>query len=80
MISIDWAAFGVVLGISFVAAVGIAVFFAVGIRLLSTGSPDDGQLVHAARPPLATVGAGLCFAVCVATVLFGLWLVIPQFH
>jgi hypothetical protein len=80
MISIDWGAFGVVLGVSLVAAVGIAVFFAAGIRLLATGSPDDGQIVHSARPPIATFGAGVCFAICIATVLFGLWLIIPQFH
>lgn len=85
MISIDWAAFAVVLGVSLVAAVGIAVFYSTGLRLLGIGSPSAGEdaesdLVAGARPAIATIGAGLCFAVCIAAVLFGIWLIVPQFH
>jgi hypothetical protein len=32
------------------------------------------------RPPLATAGAVVCFAVGVAAVLYGIWLIVPQFH
>ena len=32
------------------------------------------------RPLPATAGAFVCFAVGVAAVLFGLWLIVPQFH
>ena len=28
----------------------------------------------------ARVGAYACFAVCIAAVLFGLWVIVPQFH
>jgi hypothetical protein len=78
MITIDWAAFGIVLGVAFVAAVGIAVFYALSLRLLAVGSPDDGAIEHGRRPLGATLGAAVCLAICVATVLFGLWLIIPQ--
>lgn len=41
----------------------------------------DGELpLQHARPTWASLGAYLCFAIDVAAVLFGLWLIIPQFH
>jgi hypothetical protein len=41
----------------------------------------DGELpLQHARPTWASLGAYLCFAIDVAVVLFGLWLIIPQFH
>jgi hypothetical protein len=30
--------------------------------------------------PVDTAVAGLCFAACVAAILYGLYLIIPQFH
>ncbi|RFA10324.1 hypothetical protein B7R54_14725 [Subtercola boreus] len=87
MISIDWGAFALVFGISFAAAVGIVVFYALGLRLLSAGSPDDtgddGAVVsgtRGARPLAATVGGYACLAIGVAAVLYSLYLIIPQFH
>ena len=71
---IDWGAFGLVLVAALVASVLVVTVFSVGIRLLSTGESIQS------RSPLATAGAFACFAICVAAVLYGLYLVIPQFH
>ena len=86
-LGIDWAAFGTVFVVAFVAAVVIVSFYAVGLRLLAVGSTDDtgadGSIVSTARgerPLGATVGAFACLAVCVAAVLYSLYLIIPQFH
>lgn len=87
-LQIDWAAFGLVFGVALLAGVGLAGFFSLGLRLLAIGSADDpaADAKHDAvaysdeRPPIATLGALLCFAVCVAGVLYGLYLIIPQFH
>jgi protein-S-isoprenylcysteine O-methyltransferase Ste14 len=88
--TIDWAAIGEVFGVGFVAAVGIVVVYTVGLRLLGVGQPQDAQgetttyAEEAPRsghtPPAALAGAGLCFAVGAAAVLYGIWLTIPQFH
>jgi hypothetical protein len=86
-LGVDWGAFAIVLVVAFVAAVAIVSFFAVGLRLLAAGSDDDtgadGSIVSTAkgaRPLGATVGAFACLAVCAAAVLYGLYLIIPQFH
>jgi len=87
---IDFGAIGTVAGVGFVAAVGVVLLYTLGLRLLGTGQPVDAGGDHTeyadetARsghtPPLAIAGAGLCFAVCVAAVLYGIWMTIPQFH
>lgn len=88
MISIDWGAFALVFGISFAAAVVIVVFYALGLRLLAVGSPDDtgdggavtSSAARGARPLAATLGGFVCLAIGVAAVLYSLYLIIPQFH
>lgn len=87
---IDFGAIGTVAGVGFVAAVGVVLVYTLGLRLLGTGQPTDAGGDHTqyaqgtARsghtPPLALAGAVLCFAVCIAAVLTGIWLTIPQFH
>ena len=86
-LGVDWGAFVVVFVVAFVAAVVIVAFYAIGLRLLAVGSPDDtgddGAVVSSARgrrPVAATIGGFLCLAVGVAAVLYGLYLIIPQFH
>jgi hypothetical protein len=74
MIDIDWGAFGLVLVAALVASVVIVVFYSVALRLLSTG--ED----RAHRPAPATIAAIGCIAICVAAVLYGIYLVIPLFH
>ncbi|MCC8908896.1 MULTISPECIES: hypothetical protein [unclassified Curtobacterium] len=87
---IDFTSIGTVAGVGFVAAVGVVLLYTLGLRLLGTGQPVDAGGEHTQyaqetprsghTPPLALAGAGLCFAVCIAAVLFGIWMTIPQFH
>lgn len=86
-LGVDWGAFVLVFVISFAAAVIVVVFYALGLRLLATGSPDDtgkdGTVVsgsRGARPATATVGGYACIGMGVAAVLYSLYLIIPQFH
>jgi hypothetical protein len=87
---IDFTAIATVAGVGFVAAVGVVLSYTLGLRLLGVGQPADvgGEATQysdetprtGTTPPIALAGAGLCFAVCVAAVLFGIWMTIPQFH
>jgi hypothetical protein len=88
--TIDWGSIAEVFFVGFVAAVGLVVVYTLGLRLLGTGQPADaaGERTQYSEetprsgttPPAALTGAGLCFAVGAAAVLFGIWLTIPQFH
>jgi len=73
-LGVDWGAFVVVFLVAFAASILVVGSYAVGLRLLSTGTSVKE------RPLPATAGAFVCFAVGVAAVLFGLWLIVPQFH
>lgn len=66
---INWDAFGLVFVVALVATVVIAGSYSMGLRLLAAGGSVG-----------ARSAAVLCFAIGVAAVLFGLWLVVPQFH
>ena len=87
---IDFGAIGTVAGVGFVAAVGVVLVYTLGLRLLGTGQPVDagGESTQYSEetprsghtPPAALAGAVMCFAVCIAAVLTGIWLTIPQFH
>ncbi|CAD5989796.1 hypothetical protein [Agreia sp. COWG] len=86
-LGVDWGAFAIVFIVAFAASVLIVCCYALALRLLATGSVDDtgadGSIVSGARgerPIGATVGGFACLAVCVAAVLYGLYLIIPQFH
>ncbi|HET6298121.1 MAG TPA: hypothetical protein VFG33_32390 [Kribbella sp.] len=75
---IDWGALGQVAVASLVFGVGIAVLFAVAVSALSRRAVavDEKRTVSV----VDTAVAGACFAACVAAVLYGLYLIIPQFH
>ncbi|WP_375388305.1 hypothetical protein [uncultured Amnibacterium sp.] len=68
---IDWTALLVVAGVVLLATVLLTTCYSGGVRLLETAG---------ATSAVARVGAYACFAVCVAAVLFGLWVIVPQFH
>ena len=72
-ISIDWGALGQVALASLIFGVGVVTIFSFGITALSRR--DDGNAVTA-----NTAIAAACFVVCAAAVLYGLYLIIPQFH
>ncbi|MFC0681660.1 hypothetical protein ACFFGH_27840 [Lysobacter korlensis] len=61
---IDWAAFAIVALASVPAACVVVTLFAVGVRLRVAG--------HWAQY--------LCFALCGAAVLFGIYLIVPALH
>lgn len=46
----------------------------------ASASASAGASARRSRPLAATVAGGLCFAVGTAAVLFGLWMIVPQFH
>jgi predicted cation transporter len=71
-LGVDWGAFVVVLLVALVATVVIVISYATGLRLLAVGGER--------RPAAASFAAYACFAVGVAAVLYGIWLLIPQFH
>ncbi len=72
-ITIDWGALGQVALASLVFGVGIVTIFSFGITALSRREEGGSATV-------TTAIAGACFVVCVAAVLYGLYLIIPQFH
>lgn len=79
-LGVDWGAFAVVSLVAFAATVVIVVSYALGLRLLAVGAPLDGDEGAVHRPAVATAGAAVCFAIGVAAVLYGIWLIVPQFH
>ena len=84
-LGVDWGSFVVVFLVALVATAVVVISYAVALRLLAVGAPLDVQGGAASRrsvrrPVAATVGAIVCLAVGVAAVLYGIWLIIPQFH
>lgn len=90
-LGVDWGSFVVVFLVALAATVVIVCFYALALRLLALGAPLDGSDERATaaggarsiafhRPPLATAAAVVCIAICIAAVLYGIWLIIPQFH
>jgi hypothetical protein len=92
-LGVDWGAFVVVFVVALAATAVIVTAFALGIRLFAAGATepagvgvDAGAGAGAAASPAAprslpaTVGGAACFAVGVAAVLYGLWMIVPQFH
>jgi NADH:ubiquinone oxidoreductase subunit 6 (subunit J) len=74
---IDWSALGQVAVVSLVFGVGLVVLFSVGMAALSRRAVA-GEKNNSA--PIDTAVAGVCFTACVAAVVYGLYLLIPQFH
>jgi hypothetical protein len=71
VIVIDWSKFAIVAGVVLGATILLTLVYSGGVRLLETAGASNA---------VARVGAYVCFALCAATVLFGLWVIIPQFH
>ncbi|MEO7146771.1 MAG: hypothetical protein ABIW81_05385 [Terrimesophilobacter sp.] len=75
---IAWAEFGIVAVASLVGACVLVTFASVGIRLV-----ESRERTRAARPAaghLYGAGALAAFAVCAATVVFGIYLIVPAFN
>ena len=74
---IDWTALVLVAGVSITMTVAFVVLLAFGIRLVSAANVPG----HSARAGRADQTAGyLLLGLAGALVLFGLYLIVPQFH
>ena len=75
---IDWSALGAVALVSLLFGVGLVVVFSLGVGAMSRRAVAIEEKKQPS--PVDTGVAALCFAACVAAVLYGLYLIIPQFH
>jgi hypothetical protein len=75
--NIDWAALGTVAVVSIVSSVIFTILLASGIRLVSTAKIKSNQ----GSSSTATVSLGyVLLGLAGLLVLFGIYLIIPQFH
>ncbi|GGU88371.1 hypothetical protein ABZ926_33455 [Streptomyces litmocidini] len=70
---IDWAALGSVFGVSLGATVALVALFTLGVIGLSKQERAAAQGGSAA---LARTGAYACFALCLAAVAYGIYLIV----
>jgi len=75
---INWSGLGEVALVSLLFGVGLAVVFAFGVTAMARRATAIDEKRPAAM--VDTAVASLCFAACLAAVLYGLYLIIPQFH
>ncbi|MEU8671090.1 hypothetical protein OG333_07310 [Streptomyces anulatus] len=73
---IDWAALASVFGVSLVVTVALVGLFTVGIVALSKQSATAGSSASGGSAALARTGAYACFALCVAAVSYGIYLIV----
>ncbi len=74
---IDWASLGLVAVTTVVAAIAIVGVFSLGVLALTSGARADG---NGAPRTAARLGGYLCLGASALMVLYGLYLIIPQFH
>lgn len=73
---IDWAALASVFGVSLVVTVALVGLFTLGIVALSKQSATAGSGASGGSVALARTGAYACFALCVAAVSYGIYLIV----
>jgi hypothetical protein len=74
---IDWAALGLVTVVSIVSSVFFTILLATGIRLVSVAKIKSNE---GGSGTAAMSAAYLMLATAALLVLFGLYLIVPQFH
>lgn len=74
LFGVDWGSFVLVFVVALAASVLVVAAYSLGLRLLAAGGD------RMSRPPAATAGAYACIALAGAAVLYGIYLIIPQFH
>ena len=80
--NIDWASLVLVAITTVVAAVAIVGIFSLGVSALTSGGQHEsgGSLVQHPPSAAAKISGYACVAISVALVLYGLYLIVPQFH
>jgi hypothetical protein len=78
-ITIDWADLAKVAEVSAAFGVGIVAVFALGV-LATTRAAAARAAQRTPQRVTSFAIAGTAFALCTAAVLYGLYLLIPQFH
>ncbi|MGW1256512.1 hypothetical protein ACWD5Q_15405 [Streptomyces sp. NPDC002513] len=75
---LDWTALGVVTAVSVGVTVAVVVVFALGV--LGLAQAEHTRERDGGGHTLAIAQAGLCFLACAAVVVYGIYLIVPQFH
>lgn len=81
--NIDWISLVKVALVSLVFGVGVVSVYSAGVRSLAAArraAPDGAGLDGSSAARSRLLLAGVCFFACILTVLYGLYLLIPQFH
>ncbi|MEU3652410.1 hypothetical protein AB0E67_06080 [Streptomyces sp. NPDC032161] len=73
---IDWAALGSVFGVSLVVTVALVGVFTLGIVGLAKQPEAAARGGSGGSRELARAGAYVCFALCVAAVAYGIYLIV----
>ncbi|WP_207945240.1 hypothetical protein [Actinomadura rubrisoli] len=74
---IKWGSLGQVFVVGLGATVAVVVIFALGVLAVSARQAAQERGRSATVPAAA---AALCFAACAAIVVYGIYLIVPQFH
>ncbi len=80
--NIDWASLVLVAITTVVAAVAIVGIFSLGVTALTSGGnrQSGGSAVTSPPSPAAKIAGYACVGISGLLVLYGLYLIIPQFH
>jgi hypothetical protein len=80
--NIDWGSLVLVAITTVVAAVAIVGIFSLGVTALTSGGEHEsgGALVQSPPTPIAKIAGYACVGISGLLVLYGLYLIVPQFH
>ena len=80
--NIDWASLGLVAITTVVAAIAIVGIFSLGVAALTSGGDHESGSTLVKNPPSAAakLAGYACVGISGLLVLYGLYLIIPQFH
>lgn len=76
---IDWAALARVALISVAIAIGVVAMFAIGVHGVAKIDAGRDRAIRSLRV-MGYFVAGAAHGICIVAVLYGLYLIIPQFH
>ena len=73
---IDLPALWRIVVVGLICGAGLPALFAVGLRLLVPSAPPDVATIHVAPPRTRILSAGMCFAVVLAAIGWGIYLIV----